>query len=1631
MDPPPCVQNAMMTKDKKPFTYTPGGIDLSQVRSPRMQRRIERNATLGGDNEVPRPAPPPPQNHGPLPPSALAAMRPQTQVQVFPGPPPPPPMQKNIPPPPPPPCAPLPTQKVTTSENQVIERPDMTKIIPDNPMSLLRKTGGPAPRKSFVDQMYENQNRGPPSPPQRNFEPPVVVPPVVQPQQYQPSQQYQPQYQSQRAAESPRSPVYSPEVHERQPPTPPTQKNVGSNVGSLYIPPINQQPQKMASPPTPPERRAEQQVQSPGTPTLKEAPRPWQQKNVQQEIPPWARKDNTEESPSTQSTSNVVPNMQQRWQPQVAPPQPVNKQPQQFAPRSPQTKPQTPPNQGYPSNSFPVHIEIRTSVPYQGESEPTERKPNAVYVTQPLVLQHPGPGVEPTFKVQPKQQPSAQQPNHYEQPTRQPPQPVQSPKIDSSGARIIPIQIERTPPSTPAGDRNLNRQMSWGNQPTQSNAFKVIQKFTNTEDEEEDDTPVTHHSARFPQEMPEQVRRMKVQDNGQFRQGNGHPSQQQYVHPSEQVVPEPKKYMGSNIPSRSFKILQAMTAPNDNNNCANANNNDEPKFNPTYFPYAYPPPPYPPPYWHDYYANFSLKEQSERSRSPYWQDPYYPTELSESTSKMSDKSGRSTPIFPPYWMPPPPPPYVRSRSTTPKPENTLRPNTPKHNSDIEEQYHYPMYPPYFDPYYFSYFYGYPPMMMQPRSHYSSSVDNDEQSGYSSMDEMSNYHRRNSSETNSVQALRQQFELRSKSAAPRITIIPTYVKEDDKFNVPPDKEEATTIGGLRSIKSVQNINVYHEEDSSSSESEYETDSEDDSSEDETQEEEEEEEEIIPHQLSVIYEESERRCNSVCSESTTIAEQHSEEEDYEDFLANQNVKFKINMFQETSVTRNVGIESFKEESDTFSSFTISRNAKHNKVEVKDEYVEVDTSEDVKGHSFKENEDSDSANEKAETVIEKEEVVCVKLRSKNVPVELNSLSATRSLAIEPEETSRDAGTLMRIDSFVRQFEDIKRNSGLWSFEAAEVEEEGDLESDEEELTHVQAESSVQIQEDVSGNSELSNVDAKQENDSESESEEEDHTISIEEENNLEHESEEIKKVEPLEASTNINKESNLESETEELVQETTNNLEDESSAESEIDFWSQIKNDDDDFTPRRRSYYRRDEDEPEPVDSSSSCERAIDPSQLDNLNTIYNEINDVDDDESDSEEETKKYEENTIDESGEETAVEHCEPCKPNDITNVSDDESESSCSESEDEAPIKKSEPEEQKEVPHDTDRTTRSKSLEPQTIKERIEALQNSIARRQSKVSEKEILLSVKQKVSAFEAPNSENVSKTTSTKSSVKSFDEYSEEEEPDSGVISDISRHISDNEEFPELRKMTRYERAATHSRLFKLLQEECDVDDKKEQENTPKASKEDKFSKLSVRKNRESNQLTPSRSKLSLPLVTKCNETSDITTTTTNSSINEKLVDELVQSLLRSRKAQIFRNMPKEKLYSAAVRILQEGVSSTDTPSEEFSSLLSPLRGDTENSSPAQTPQEFYGESEYRQYYDTWSDAAMEIMPSKAFKLLQDHLGGSKPGAIEGISAKCPRILSSKNLLKTLEGGNREESDCSSSLAYPLPEANEVTKT
>lgn len=44
----------MMTKDKKPFSYTPSG--LGEIKSPTLARRIQKNANLEGITNDPKPA---------------------------------------------------------------------------------------------------------------------------------------------------------------------------------------------------------------------------------------------------------------------------------------------------------------------------------------------------------------------------------------------------------------------------------------------------------------------------------------------------------------------------------------------------------------------------------------------------------------------------------------------------------------------------------------------------------------------------------------------------------------------------------------------------------------------------------------------------------------------------------------------------------------------------------------------------------------------------------------------------------------------------------------------------------------------------------------------------------------------------------------------------------------------------------------------------------------------------------------------------------------------------------------------------------------------------------------------------------------------------------------------------------------------------------------------------------------------------------------------------------------------------------------------------------------------------------------------------------------------------------------
>ncbi|KAL5281686.1 hypothetical protein ACFFRR_005184 [Megaselia abdita] len=170
---PSCVQNAMMTKDKKPFTYTPGGIDLSQIKSPRMAKRIARNAQNEGVSGQPRPSPLAKPNgtengnHSPSISMGAAAMG--MPFQVFPTPPPPQLQHKtngNIPPPPPPSNLSAPgrpsannTRKSPTPQSfdppPIGFRPEIK--IPTNPMAALKKVPKPQEKNDFWVEEYKKE----------------------------------------------------------------------------------------------------------------------------------------------------------------------------------------------------------------------------------------------------------------------------------------------------------------------------------------------------------------------------------------------------------------------------------------------------------------------------------------------------------------------------------------------------------------------------------------------------------------------------------------------------------------------------------------------------------------------------------------------------------------------------------------------------------------------------------------------------------------------------------------------------------------------------------------------------------------------------------------------------------------------------------------------------------------------------------------------------------------------------------------------------------------------------------------------------------------------------------------------------------------------------------------------------------------------------------------------------------------------------------------------------------------------------------------------------------------------------------------------------------------------------------
>lgn len=218
----------MMTKDKKPFTYTPGGIDfLAEIRSPRMQRRISKNAADEGvtshSNQTTSNISGSSSKPTQLSPQALMAMQPQMAVSVF------PPLPQPMP------VLPSPVTHPSTTST--------------TPLSLAIASPLPPSPPTMQQSVHQQQSEVPPLPPQPmriNLKPAVPQFLQSQPQTQSPDQMFEEIINS-LSARNASSQVHSPSPAQplaqsaasSVPSTVPFAERRSAQLGSLYIPPVN------------------------------------------------------------------------------------------------------------------------------------------------------------------------------------------------------------------------------------------------------------------------------------------------------------------------------------------------------------------------------------------------------------------------------------------------------------------------------------------------------------------------------------------------------------------------------------------------------------------------------------------------------------------------------------------------------------------------------------------------------------------------------------------------------------------------------------------------------------------------------------------------------------------------------------------------------------------------------------------------------------------------------------------------------------------------------------------------------------------------------------------------------------------------------------------------------------------------------------------------------------------------------------------------------------------------------------------------------------------------------------------------------------------------------------------------
>ncbi|KOX78572.1 hypothetical protein WN51_07433, partial [Melipona quadrifasciata] len=552
-EPPAAIQNAMLTKDKKPFTYTPGmggKLDLSQIRSPRMARRVAKNANDEGIEGPPKsalePKPTPPPNTG-----ASLFVQPQVAIPVFP---------TNVP--------------VQPSVNRTPPTPPANRIQPTTPEKQQESPKLMAKAEAKVTPTITIQPNTPESAPSTPTQVTLAKAPTPWLQNKNKPQEELPEWakrsnvnrQQSSSSSSPDSPTSPP----------------------IYTSSIQQQTQQQQPPQTwqqtqqrpqsqPPQQTQQrpQQIQQPQLYQYQQQQQP--QQFIQQQKRPFSGPSVTQQiNAPVQPQERVIPiRIEDRPSVFDVKPEPGHHQFKQPSPHHQQRWGQQPQNQ----------IQVQNQAQNQIQNQVPQQSSGGAYII-PIMIE--GSDKKPATGAATSNSPYSQPIVRNNVPN------VENPNVKVVTQRILPVQMQQSDSG-----------------PVQSRSFRVLQKITDTDSSNDVDTEQMrklqlseddrilmnkfkeqidnesslHHEEdpryrggaipsrafRFLQTMTESgdapapvnttQRPPSAINKKQNRNSKTFEETQANLPPSEQQVPEPKKYMGSAIPSRSFRILQAMTAP--------------------------------------------------------------------------------------------------------------------------------------------------------------------------------------------------------------------------------------------------------------------------------------------------------------------------------------------------------------------------------------------------------------------------------------------------------------------------------------------------------------------------------------------------------------------------------------------------------------------------------------------------------------------------------------------------------------------------------------------------------------------------------------------------------------------------------------------------------------------------------------------------------------------------------------------------------------------------------------------------------------------------------------------------------------------------------------------------------------